>query len=179
MGSDWYPVPVSFPPPTLSYRAATWDSLMELALDEARGAVVAGDVPVGAVVVGQSGNVLALARNRREQSGDPTAHAEVLALRSASLALSSRSTTFETPPWRLTGCTVIVTLEPCLMCAGALLAARVDRLVFGAWDPKAGACGSVWDVVRDTRGLHQLEVIPGVRAAESAELLADFFEKRR
>jgi len=142
---------------------------MDLALDEAGDAGEAGDVPVGAVVL-VDGEVVARAGNQREQRADPTAHAEVLALRAAAQ---------ERGGWRLDGCTLVVTLEPCVMCAGALVAARVDRLVLGAWDPKAGATGSVWDMVRDQRALHAVEVVTGVRAQECADVLRAFFDARR
>ena len=128
------------------------------------------DVPVGAVVVGADGVVLASAANQREAGDDPTAHAEIVALRRAGAALRT---------WRLTGTTLVVTLEPCTMCAGAAVLARVDRVVFGAWDPKAGAVGSLWDVVRDRRLNHRPEVVAGVRAAECAALLERFFADRR
>ncbi|WP_454777687.1 tRNA adenosine(34) deaminase TadA [Georgenia muralis] len=143
---------------------------MDEALGLAREALTSDDVPVGAVVLGPDGRVLGRGRNRREADGDPTAHAEVLALREAARALGT---------WRLAGCTLVVTLEPCTMCAGALVLARVDRLVLGAWDPKAGAAGSVRDVVRDARLNHRVEVVGGVRAEESAELLTTFFRTRR
>ncbi|MBU4214122.1 MAG: nucleoside deaminase [Actinobacteria bacterium] len=143
---------------------------MSVALDEARAALLTGDVPVGAVVLGPDGQVLGLGRNAREAEGDPTAHAEVRALRAAAAVAGS---------WRLDGCTLVVTLEPCLMCAGALVLARVPRLVLGAWDPKAGACGSVWDVVRDRRAVHRVEVVGGVREDECAEVLREFFADRR
>ncbi len=143
---------------------------MERALDAARRATATGDVPVGAVVAGPDGEVLADACNAREATGDPTAHAEVLALRAAAAALGS---------WRLAGCTLAVTLEPCTMCAGALVLARVDRLVFGAWDPKAGAAGSVRDVVRDSRLNHRVEVVGGVREEECGALLRSFFAGHR
>lgn len=143
---------------------------MLLALDEARAAVSSGDVPIGAVVVGPDGTVLGRGRNAREATSDPTAHAEVLALRAAGASLGS---------WRLSGCTLVVTLEPCTMCAGALVLARVDRLVFGAWDPKAGASGSVRDVVRDGRLNHRAEVVAGVREAECSDLLVTFFAGHR
>ena len=143
---------------------------MGLALEQARSAVAAGDVPVGAVVVDASGEVLGAGVNRREADGDPTAHAEVLALRAAARARGE---------WRLDGCTLVVTLEPCLMCAGALVLARVSRLVLGAWDPKAGATGSVWDVVRDRHVNHRVEVVGGVREAECSRLLLDFFAEHR
>lgn len=144
---------------------------MEVALAQARQAATHQDVPIGAVIVGANGELIATGRNRRELDHDPTAHAEMLALRSAAQLLHGG--------WRLNGCTLVVTLEPCVMCAGAIVAARVDRLVFGAWDDKAGACGSVWDFVRDTANLHQIEVLPGVLAGQSAALLREFFGKRR
>lgn len=144
---------------------------MERALALARECVGHGDVPVGAVVLGPSGDVVGSGRNRREELADATAHAEVGALRSAAGALGDG--------WRLGGATVVVTLEPCVMCTGALVAARVSRVVFAAWDEKAGACGSVWDLARDPLSLHRVEVVGGVRAAESAELLRSFFASRR
>jgi tRNA(adenine34) deaminase len=143
---------------------------MRLALDEARAALEHGDAPVGAVVVDGSGEILGRAHNERESAGDATAHAEVLAIRQASVARGR---------WRLDGCSLVVTLEPCTMCAGALVLARVDRLVYGADDPKAGAAGSLWDVVRDRRLNHRPEVIRGVLAEESAELLRAFFAEQR
>lgn len=149
---------------------------MGLALDAARAAGRAGDVPIGAVLVGGDGEVLAAVGNEREQHHDPTAHAEVLALRRGAAA---RAATGAHDGWRLADCTLVVTLEPCPMCAGALLLARVPRVVFGAWDPKAGACGSVLDVVRDPRFNHTVEVRAGVRAAECAALLTDFFAAHR
>lgn len=143
---------------------------MRRALAVARDAALTGDVPVGAVVVGPDGVVLAEAGNARETDDDPTAHAELLALRAAGRALGS---------WRLAGCTLVVTLEPCTMCAGALVLARVDRLVFGAWDDKAGAAGSLRDVVRDSRLNHRVEVVGGVLEADSSRLLREFFDRRR
>ena len=143
---------------------------MGLALAEAAAAPSTGDVPVGAVVVDADGVVLGRGRNAREAWKDPTAHAETLAIRAAADALGE---------WRLGGCTLAVTLEPCTMCAGAVVLARVDRLVFGAYDDKAGAVGSLWDVVRDRRLNHRPEVVGGVRAAECAQLLRDFFEGHR
>jgi tRNA(adenine34) deaminase len=127
-------------------------------------------VPIGAVLLSPAGAVLASAHNERETTNDPTAHAEVLALRRAGSATGS---------WQLTGCTLAVTLEPCTMCAGALVLARVARVVFGAWDPKAGAAGSVEDVLRDRRLNHRPEVLGGVRAEECGELIAGFFRGRR
>jgi tRNA(adenine34) deaminase len=143
---------------------------MRLALEEAREAREAYDVPVGAVVIDGAGNVIGRGRNRREADGDPTAHAEVLALREAARARGS---------WRLDGCTLVVTLEPCTMCAGALVLARTERLVFGAYDEKAGAVSSLWDLVRDRRLNHRPEVLGGVLQRECASLLVDFFAARR
>ncbi len=143
---------------------------MGTALAEARGAAKAGDVPVGAVVVDPDGAVIGMGRNLREAGGDPTAHAEIVAIRDAASSLGT---------WRLDGCTLVVTLEPCLMCAGAALQARIARIVLGAWDAKAGATGSQWDVVRDARIGAKVEVVSGVRADESAALLAEFFADRR
>jgi tRNA(adenine34) deaminase len=142
---------------------------MLLALDQARLAARHGDVPVGAVVIDQAGNALAAAGNEREIRHDPTAHAELLALREASRRLQS---------WRLTGLTLVVTLEPCTMCAGALVLARIARLVFGAFDPKAGAVSSLFDVLRDPRLNHRVEVRGGVLEAECGALLKDFFADR-
>jgi len=143
---------------------------MGVALEEARAALATGDVPIGAVVVDASGVVLGVGRNVREADHDPTGHAEVVALRAAAATRGA---------WRLDGCTLVVTLEPCTMCAGAAVLARVDRVVFGAWDPKAGAVGSLWDVVRDRRLNHRPEVVSGVLADESTALLADFFAGHR
>lgn len=148
----------------------TDDEAMELALAEARAAIATGDVPVGAVLLDRDGGVLASGRNEREVDRDPTAHAEVVAIRRAAR---------ERGDWHLEGTTLVVTLEPCVLCAGAILAARVPRLVFGAWDEKAGAVGSVHDLLRDRRLPHRVEVLPGLREAESAALLRDFFEQRR
>ncbi|GAA3840953.1 tRNA adenosine(34) deaminase TadA [Streptomyces phyllanthi] len=143
---------------------------MRLALDEAGRAAAGGDVPVGAVVLAADGRtVLGTGHNEREATGDPTAHAEVLAIRRAAARLGE---------WRLTGCTLVVTLEPCTMCAGALVQSRVDRVVYGARDEKAGAAGSLWDVVRDRRLNHRPEVIEGVLTTECARLLTDFFRTR-
>lgn len=140
---------------------------MRLALAEAEQAPATRDVPVGAIVVDRDGAVIAARRNERELTGDPTAHAEVLALRDAAAAFGD---------WRLVDCTLVVTLEPCVMCAGAILAARVPTIVFGAWDEKAGAAGSLYDVLRDRRLNHRAEVFPGVEAEASARLLLEFFE---
>ncbi len=142
---------------------------MALALEEAQLAGAGGDVPVGAIVV-RDGHVVAQAHNEREQLSDPTAHAEILSLRSAASVLRS---------WRLDGATVYVTLEPCPMCAGALVAARVHRVVFGASDPKAGACGSLYNLCVDPRLNHEVLVSPGVLAEQAALLLAEFFDGRR
>lgn len=143
---------------------------MERALDEARQCLETDDVPVGAVVLDRDGVVVATGRNEREARQDPTAHAEVLALRAASAV---------TGDWHLEEHTLVVTLEPCPMCAGAVMAARVPRVVFGAWDPKAGASGSVYDIARDRRLPHRSEVIGGVLEQACAELLDDFFSPRR
>ncbi|WP_061961149.1 tRNA adenosine(34) deaminase TadA [Demequina flava] len=143
---------------------------MREALALARAAGQAGDVPVGAVVLGPEGDIVGSGRNLREAEGDPTAHAEVVALRAAASALHR---------WRLEDCTLVVTLEPCLMCAGAILAARIPRIVIGAWDAKAGATGSQWDVVRDARIGSKVEVISGVLSHDCAAVLTDFFEERR
>jgi tRNA(adenine34) deaminase len=148
----------------------TDDEAMGRALDAAREALASDDVPVGAVVLGPEGDLLAVAHNSREALGDPTAHAEVLALRDAA---DVRGT------WRLDGCTLVVTLEPCTMCAGALVLARVDRVVFGAWNEDMGAVGTLWDVVRDRRLNHRPEVVSGVREDECALLLREFFADQR
>jgi tRNA(adenine34) deaminase len=143
---------------------------MRMALDEAVLALAGADVPVGAVVVSADGLVLARGHNRREADQDPTAHAEIIALRAAAA---------ETGSWRLTDLTLVVTLEPCTMCAGAITLSRVGRLVYGAPDAKAGAVGSLWDVVRDPRLNHRPEVIGGVLAAPCGELIREFFATRR
>ncbi|HQR26777.1 MAG TPA: tRNA adenosine(34) deaminase TadA [Nocardioides sp.] len=143
---------------------------MRTALAEARAALATADVPVGAVVLDPTGEVIARGRNVREAEHDPTGHAEVVALRAAAEVLGR---------WRLEGCTLVVTLEPCTMCAGAAVLARVERLVFGAFDDKAGAVGSLWDVVRDRRLNHRPEVVAGVLAEESTALLDDFFRSHR
>ena len=151
-------------------RVDPWDGAMRLALAEARTALAGDDVPVGAVVLDADGTVLGTGRNTRESDADPTGHAEVVALRAAAATRGE---------WRLTGCTLVVTLEPCTMCAGALVLARVDRVVFGAYDDKLGAVGSLWDVVRDRRLNHRPEVVAGVLATESTALLDDFFARHR
>jgi tRNA(adenine34) deaminase len=147
-----------------------WAGAMRQALDEARAAVATGDVPIGAVVLDEDGTLLGRGRNAREADADPTAHAEVLALREAAKARGR---------WRLSGCTLVVTLEPCTMCAGAIVLSRVDRLVFGPFDEKAGAVGSLWDVVRDRRLNHRPEVVTGVLADECTALLLEFFASQR
>ncbi len=139
---------------------------MRRAIAEARAALATGDVPVGAVLLDEGGAVIALGRNERELYNDPTAHAEIVAIRAATAARRD---------WRLEGCTLVVTLEPCVMCAGAILAARLPVVVFGAWDEKAGASGSVYDVLRDRRLTHRVEVYAGVEEAACAALLTDFF----
>lgn len=145
--------------------------LMGLALDQARLAATEGEIPVGAILVDAGGRVLGTGRNSRVRGKDPTAHAEINAIREAAATLGDRV---------LDGCTLVVTLEPCVMCAGAILAARVPRIVFGAWDEKAGGAGSVYDLLRDGRLPHAVpEVVGGVRAAECAELLERFFAARR
>ncbi|MBC6456421.1 tRNA adenosine(34) deaminase TadA [Actinomadura sp. HBU206391] len=143
---------------------------MRLALAEARRAGEAGEVPVGAVVVNAAGEIVGTGHNERERTADPTGHAEMVALRRAAARLDA---------WRLEGCTLVVTLEPCTMCAGAAVLARVDRVVYGAVDPKAGAVGSLWDVVRDRRLNHRPEVIAEVLAPECGALLTEFFARRR
>ena len=143
---------------------------MDTALDEARAALSTGDVPVGAIVLDQEGRIVGRGRNTREAEQDPTGHAEIVAIRDAARRIGS---------WRLEHCTLVVTLEPCTMCAGAIVGARIARLVFGASDEKAGAVGSLWDVVRDRRLNHRPEVVAGVRESESAALLRSFFVGHR
>jgi tRNA(adenine34) deaminase len=146
------------------------EALVRRALEVARTALITEDVPVGALVVGADGTELAAACNAREALGDPTAHAEVLALRAAASVAGT---------WRLDGATLVVTVEPCTMCAGAIGLARVSRVVFGAWEPRTGAVGSLWDVLRDRRVLHRPQVVGGVLAEECAALLGNFFLSRR
>jgi tRNA(adenine34) deaminase len=147
------------------------DALMGIAIDEARAAAEHGDVPIGAVVARvDTGDVLARRHNERERAGDPTAHAEILSLRDASRAVGS---------WRLDGCALVVTLEPCAMCAGAVVASRLHLVAFGAADPKGGALGSLYNLAADPRLNHEATVVDGVRAAECAALLTDFFAARR
>jgi tRNA(adenine34) deaminase len=143
---------------------------MAAALDEARAALATDDVPIGAVLLAPDGTTVGRGRNVREADHDPTGHAEVVALREAARARGE---------WRLDGHTLVVTLEPCTMCAGAAVLSRVERIVFGAWDPKAGAVGSLWDVVRDRRLNHRPEVLAGVLADESSALLEEFFAGHR
>mgnify|MGYP003418680610 FL=1 len=143
---------------------------MRHALTLAERAAQAGDVPVGAVVVSSSGELLGEGWNQRERDGDPSAHAEVVAIRAAAARLGS---------WRLAGCTLVVTMEPCPMCAGAAMLARVGRVVLGAWDPKLGACGSVWDVLRDRRATHRAAVVGGVLEQECGDVVRRFFDGHR
>ena len=143
---------------------------MKTAVEIAKSALATGDVPVGALVLNAQGKQVGTGYNRREIDKDPSAHAEIIALRQAAIANNS---------WRLDGHTIVVTLEPCAMCAGAIAQARIKTLVFGAWDEKAGAVGSVWDVLRDPRTLHQVEVISGVNESECASLLSEFFKNNR
>jgi tRNA(adenine34) deaminase len=143
---------------------------MQAALSLAKVAADKGDVPVGAIVVNEAGEILGIGQNLREQNNDPTAHAEIVALRNASEKYGS---------WRLDDLTIVVTLEPCAMCAGAILQSRIKRLVFAAWDEKAGAVGSVMDVIRDPRALTKVEVITGVMEKECSDVLKDFFNTKR
>jgi len=143
---------------------------MRLALAQADAAAARGDVPVGAVILGSTGDVLSRGGNAREATSDPTAHAELVAIRAAAASLGT---------WRLTGCTLVVTLEPCTMCAGAVVLARLERVVFGAYDPKAGAAGSIRDVLRDRRLNHHAEVLGGVLEAECSDRLAEWFDVKR
>jgi tRNA(adenine34) deaminase len=152
---------------------ASFEPAMRLALGQAAGPPAGGDdadVPVGAVVLDGGGEVIASGRNQREADRDPTAHAEIVAIRQAAAGRNR---------WRLDGCTLVVTLEPCTMCAGAAAAARLDRLVYGAADPREGAAGSLWDVLRDRRLPHRVEVIGGILENECADLLRQFFARRR
>jgi tRNA(adenine34) deaminase len=147
-----------------------YEKWMRQAISEARAALETGDVPVAAILLDADGHVLSVGRNERELHKDPTAHAEVVAIRAAALAAKD---------WHLENTTLVVTLEPCVMCAGAILNARIPRLVFGAWDEKAGAVGSVHDLLRDRRLNHRVEVVAGVEAEACAALLTEFFEGRR
>jgi tRNA(adenine34) deaminase len=159
----------------------THNEWMGLALGEARRALATDDVPIGAVVIGPDGGVLGSGRNQREELGDPTAHAEVVAIRQAAERLRelSKLDGGTGDGWRLEDCTLVVTLEPCAMCAGAVVLARIPRVVFGAWDEKAGAAGSVFDVLRERRLNHWVEVYGGVREVECGTLLRDFFAAHR
>ncbi len=144
---------------------------MQIAIDLAISTTkTSGDVPVGAIILNSNGEKISQGVNQREESGDPTTHAEIVAIRAAAEKLGT---------WRLEDCTLVVTLEPCAMCAGAIAQARIPHLVFGAWDKKAGAVGSVWDILRDPRAIHKMQVTSGVMADECARVLQDFFETRR
>lgn len=143
---------------------------MDQAIKIAQAATTTGDVPVGAIVIDKDGVIIGQGSNEREANNDPTAHAEIVAIRSATTKIQSS---------RLDGCTLIVTLEPCAMCAGAISQSRISHLIFGAWDEKAGAVGSVWDVIRDPRALYKMNVTSGIRESECAKLLIDFFEGQR
>jgi tRNA(adenine34) deaminase len=149
---------------------STYEKWMREAIADAHLALATGDVPVAALVIAADGTVIGRGHNERELRQDPTAHAEVVAIREAART---------TGDWHLTGATLVVTLEPCVMCAGAILSARIPRVVFGAWDEKAGAVGSVYDVLRDRRLNHTVEVVAGIAAEDCAALLLDFFEARR
>ncbi len=146
------------------------DDAMRAALAEAQNAIATGDVPVGAVIFNSAGEIIATSHNERELKKDPTAHAEIVAIRAACKKLDT---------WRLDNHTLVVTLEPCAMCASAISQARISTVVFGAWDEKAGAVGSIWDLLRDPRALHKVEVRAGVLADECAQLLKNFFENQR
>lgn len=146
------------------------NSLMQQAIAVAQEALASGDVPVGALIINQSGEVVGCGKNQRESESDPTSHAEIVAIRSATQSQKN---------WRLDGHTLVVTLEPCAMCAGAIAQSRIKTLIFGAWDEKAGAVGSVWDVLRDPRSPLQVEVISGIMESECAHLLTNFFSDLR
>jgi len=148
----------------------SFEEAMLQSIEVAKSALATGDVPVGALVFNSKNKLVGIGNNRREIDKDPSAHAEIIALRQAAIENNS---------WRLDGHTIVVTLEPCAMCAGAIAQARIKTLVFGAWDEKAGAVGSVWDVLRDPRATHQVEVISGVKESECAALLSEFFKKYR
>ena len=143
---------------------------MDEAIAIARKATSTGDVPVGAIIINTDGVIIGRGSNEREANSDPTAHAEIVAIRSATSRLQNS---------RLDGATLIVTLEPCAMCAGAIAQARISNLIFGAWDQKTGAVGSIWDVIRDPRALHKMNVTTGIREVECAKLLSDFFGGQR
>jgi len=148
----------------------TETELMNAALDLARQAMTTGDVPVGAVVINAAGEIVGKGNNLRESDNDPTAHAEIVAMREAAVIADN---------WRLDGHTLIVTLEPCAMCAGAIAQSRIKKVIFGAWDEKAGAVGSVWDILRDPRSPHKVEVVSGVLEEECAGILKEFFQQQR
>jgi tRNA(adenine34) deaminase len=148
-----------------------YERAMRVALERAKfGSTASGDVPVGAVILNKDGEIVSIGNNQRELLKDPLGHAEIVAIKAASRSIGA---------WRLDECTLVVTLEPCVMCAGAIMAARIPKLVFGAWDEKAGACGSVWDLIRDPRALHKVEVISGILEQECQDLLSNFFENLR
>ncbi|MEU8681176.1 nucleoside deaminase [Streptomyces sp. NPDC048611] len=181
------PPSASLPSPAPDPLRDPWTAAMRQALGEAARAPGTGDVPVGAVVLSADGTVLGTGHNEREATGDPTAHAEILALRAAARTLREAASRAgsggdgggrRASDWRLTDCTLVVTLEPCTMCAGAIVLSRVDRVVYGARDAKAGAAGSLWDVIRDRRLNHRPEVITGVLEADCAALLTAFFRAR-
>ena len=147
------------------------EEAMRVAIEHAKIAAIASkDVPVGAVILNANGDLISTGNNQRELLNDPTAHAEIVVIRNAAKALGS---------WRLDGCTIVVTLEPCAMCAGAIAQSRISKVVFGAWDEKAGASGSVWDLLRDPRALHKVEVTSGVLEEECAAMLKEFFSEQR
>ena len=148
----------------------TETELMNAALELARQAMTTGDVPVGAVVINAAGEIVGKGNNLREFDNDPTAHAEIVAIREAAVIADN---------WRLDGHTLIVTLEPCAMCAGAIAQSRIKKVIFGAWDEKAGAVGSVWDILRDPRSPHKVEVVSGVLEEECAGILKEFFQQQR
>ena len=147
------------------------EEAMRVAIDHAKiASVVSKDVPVGAVILNANGDLISTGNNQRELLNDPTAHAEIVAIRHAATALGN---------WRLDGCIIVVTLEPCAMCAGAITQSRISKVVFGAWDEKAGASGSVWDLLRDPRALHKVEVTSGVLEEECSAMLKEFFSEQR
>ena len=147
------------------------EEAMRVAIEHAKIAAIASkDVPVGAVILNANGDLISTGNNQRELLNDPTAHAEIVVIRNAAKALGS---------WRLDGCTIVVTLEPCAMCAGAIAQSRISKVVFGAWDEKAGASGSVWDLLRDPRALHKVEVTSGVLEEECGAMLKEFFSEQR
>jgi len=148
-----------------------YERAMRVALERAKfGATASGDVPVGAVILNKAGEIVSFASNQRELLKDPFGHAEIVVIKAAARSMGS---------WRLDECTLVVTLEPCVMCAGAIMAARIPRVVFGTWDEKAGAAGSVWDLLRDSRSLNKVEVITGVLESECSEVLTQFFAEKR